>query len=242
MRNGPPRPAIHPHFLGSRVSFGYNKKMSKANQRAYDLIKIKILDGSLQPGSQLKEDELAVICGVSRTPIRDAMHRLEAEMFIKRTDSQRSFVSSWSHEAIEELFSLRAMLEAHAAARAAERVTSAALDTMQLNIEEIQKSVTKPQPDVEQFLLLNAQFHGHIVAAAASEQLSQMIKRLVLQPIVHRTALRYSSVQLTRSVAEHVEIVAALKQHDPDWARAVMTSHIRRAFHVYREDIDGAKA
>ena len=63
-----------------------------------------------------------------------------------------------------------------------------------------------------------------------------MINRLVLQPIVHRTALRYDADQLRRSLAKHVEIVAALEAHDADWARAVMTSHIRRAFHVYRSE------
>lgn len=212
--------------------------MSKASHRAYDLIKTKILDGTLQPGTQLKEDELAEICGVSRTPIRDAMHRLETEMFIKRSDSQRSFVSSWSSEAIEELFTLRSMLEGHAAARAAEKVTAQTLELMHRNVEESHRAVDKPAPDVEAFLRMNAEFHRQIVEAAASDQLSQMIRRLVLQPIVHRTAMRYNSNQLSRSVAEHKEIVSALAQHDPDWARAVMVAHIRRAFHVCRDDLD----
>jgi DNA-binding GntR family transcriptional regulator len=211
--------------------------MSKASHRAYDLIKARILDGSLQPGSQLKEDELAELCGVSRTPIRDAMHRLEAEMFIKRSDSQRSFVSSWSPEAIEELFTLRTMLEGHAAARAAERVTADTLELMHRNLEESHRAVDKPEPDIEAFLLMNAQFHWQIVESAASDQLSQMIKRLVLQPVVHRTALRYSADQLSRSVAEHGQIVLALAQHDADWAKSVMIAHIRRAFHVYRDDL-----
>ncbi len=211
--------------------------MSKASHRAYDLIKMKILDGTLQPGAQLKEDELAEICGVSRTPIRDAMHRLEAEMFIKRSDSQRSFVSSWTAEAIEELFTLRSMLEGHAAARAAERVTAETLELMHRNVEASHRAVERPLPDIDAFLLMNAQFHWQIVEAAASDQLSQMIKRLVLQPIVHRTAMRYNAEELSRSVAEHAQIVSALAQHDADWAKSVMISHIRRAFHVCRDDL-----
>jgi DNA-binding GntR family transcriptional regulator len=210
--------------------------MSRASDRAYDEIKAQILRGTLAPGMQLKEEELAEICGVSRTPVRDAMHRLEAEMFIQRTDSQRSFVSNWSIEDIEELFTLRTMLEGHATAQAAERVTPEMLAELHRNVAAIDAAIDRPLPDVDAFLVKNAQFHALIIQAAASDRLAHMINRLVLQPIVHRTALRYDGDQLRRSLAEHVEIVAALEAHDADWARAVMTSHIRRAFHVYRSE------
>ena len=210
--------------------------MSRASDRAYDEIKARILNGALAPGMQLKEEELAEICGVSRTPVRDAMHRLEAEMFIQRSDSQRSFVSGWSIEDIEELFTLRTMLESHAAAQAAERVTPEMLADLHRNVAAIDAAIDRPLPDVDRFLIKNAEFHALINQAAASDRLTHMINRLVLQPIVHRTALRYDADQLRRSLAEHVEIVAAIEAHDPDWARAVMTSHIRRAFHVYRNE------
>ncbi|WP_174298228.1 GntR family transcriptional regulator [Sphingomonas bacterium] len=213
--------------------------MSRASDRAYDEIKARILNGALAPGAQLKEEELAEICGVSRTPVRDAMHRLEAEMFIQRSDSQRSFVSDWSIEDIEELFTLRTMLESHAAAQAAERVTPEMLVRLHDNVAAIDAAIDRPLPDVDGFLLKNAQFHALITQAAASDRLAHMINRLVLQPIVHRTALRYDADQLRRSLAEHVEIVAALEARDPEWARAIMTSHIRRAFHVHRSEHPG---
>ena len=210
--------------------------MSRASDRAYDEIRRLILDGTLAPGTQVKEEVLAEICGVSRTPIRDALHRLEAEMFIQRSDSQRSFVSNWSDEDIDELFTLRTMLEGHAAARAAERATPDILAALRGNIDAIQSAIDRPVPDVDIFLAMNAAFHGLIVQAAASNQLATMLNRLVLQPIVHRTALRYDADQLARSLSEHVEIVAALERRDSDWARAVMVSHIRRALHVYRSE------
>ena len=210
--------------------------MSKASDRAYNEIKGLILRGELAPGAPLREEELAEICGVSRTPVRDAMHRLEAEMFIQRSDSQRAFVGNWSIADIEELFTLRTMLESHAAAQAAERVTPEILVELHRNVAAIDAAIDRPLPDVDAFLLKNAQFHAMIVQATASDRLANMINRLVLQPIVHRTAQRYDADQLRRSLAEHVEIVAALEARDPDWARAVMTSHIRRAFHVYRSE------
>lgn len=210
--------------------------MSRASDRAYDEIKAQILNGSLAPGAQLKEEELAEICGVSRTPVRDAMHRLEAEMFIQRSDSQRSFVSNWSIDDIDELFTLRTMLEGHAAAQAAERATPEMLAALRRNVATIDAAIDRPLPDVDTFLAANAQFHALIIQAAASDRLAHMINRLVLQPIVHHTAMRYDADQLRRSLAEHVEIVAALEARDGAWAHAVMTSHIRRAFHVYRSE------
>lgn len=210
--------------------------MSRASVRAYDQIRTRILSGELAPGSQLKEEDLAEICGVSRTPVRDAMHRLESEMFIQRSDSQRSFVSVWSDADIEELFTLRTMLESHAAARAAERATPEILRALQSNVGSIASAINRPIPDVDTFLAMNAEFHGLIVQAAASPQLAMMLNRLVLQPIVHRTAMRYDANQLSRSLSEHAEIVAALEQRDGEWARAVMVSHIRRALHVYRSE------
>lgn len=207
--------------------------MSKASDRAYDKIRARILSGELKPGGQLKEEELAEICGVSRTPVRDAMARLESEMFIYRSESQRSFVSEWSIDDVEEVFTLRTMLESHAASRAAQRADEATIRMLRANNAEIAKAIRGPAPDVDAFLRLNRAYHSIVLEAAASDRLALMLNRLVLQPIVHRTALRYDRAQLERSLSEHEEVVAAIARHDPQWAGAVMTSHIRRAYHVY---------
>ncbi len=210
--------------------------MSRASDLAYARIRQMILTGVLAPGAQVKEEDLADHCGVSRTPVRDAMHRLEAEMFIQRSDSQRSFVSKWSAADIDELFTLRTMLEGYAAARAAERVTPGILGAMQANSTIIAKAIDRASPDVDTFLAMNAEFHGLVIQAAASHQLAKMLNRLVLQPIVHHTAMRYDGEQLARSLAEHIELTTALAQRDAEWASAVMTAHIRRALHVYRSE------
>ena len=207
--------------------------MSKASDRAYEQIRARILSGDLKPGSQLKEEELAESCGVSRTPVRDAMTRLQNEMFLYRSESQRSFVSEWSGDDVEEVFTLRTMLESHAASRAAERASDAMIEALRANNAEIGKAIRGPTPDVDAFLRLNRAYHAMVLEAAASDRLAMMLNRLVLQPIVHRTALRYDRAQLERSLSEHEEIVAAIARRDPQWAGAVMTSHIRRAYHVY---------
>lgn len=219
--------------------------MSKATDRAYAQIRAAILDGTLPPGGQLTESDVAELCGVSRTPVREAMSRLEAEMFIERTDSQRSFVSNWSDDDIEDLFTLRTMLESYAASRAVRNVTGETLAQLQKTSAAIAQAIHRVPPDIDTFLQENAIFHRLIIEAAASPRLGAMMARLVLVPIVHQTAQQYTQAQLERSLADHDEIIAAFEARDPQWAQAVMTSHIRRAFHAHRgdtgEDVTGGE-
>ena len=80
--------------------------MSRASDRAYAEIRGLILSGEIAPGAQLKEEQLAELCGVSRTPVRDALRRLEADLYIVRSGSQRAFVADWSREEVDEMFAL----------------------------------------------------------------------------------------------------------------------------------------
>ena len=207
--------------------------MSKASERAYAEIRGLILSGDAPPGAPLTEEALADICGVSRTPVREALRRLEAELYVVRSDSQRLFVADWNAEDLAEMFTLRAMLEAHAAARAATRITPATLDTLRACNARITAAVGAAEPDVATFLNENRSFHEITIAAADSPRLATMLAALVEQPVVRRTAARYNHTELARSAHEHGELIQAFAARDIEWARAVMTGHIRRAFHAF---------
>ena len=209
--------------------------MSRASDRAYSQIRSMILSGQLAAGAQIREEHLADACGVSRTPVRDALRRLEAELFIRRNDSQRSFVADWSLEDLEDAFTLRGMLESHAAARAATRISERQLHALQAENDALRVAITRPSPDVLAFLEHNRRFHEIIVEAAASEKLENLLSRIVEQPVVWRTAQHYDQENLLRSCREHDEILAAFSRRDEVWASSVMSGHIRRAFHSYAD-------
>lgn len=213
--------------------------MSRASDRAYDNIRSMILSGELQPGSQIGEEALAELCGVSRTPVRDALRRLEAEMFVRRNESQRSFVADWSLDDLQEAFQLRAMLEAHAAKRAASRVTWDQLARLRSHNAQLKQAIDQNIPDVPRFLDHNRQFHAIILEAAGSERLAGMLSQVTEQPVVLRTARQYDLENLRRSHHEHDELLMAFDNRDGEWAAAVMTAHIRRAFHAYAEAHSG---
>ncbi len=213
--------------------------MSRASEKAYQLIRERIISGALAPQTQLKEEELAELCGVSRTPIRDALRRLEAEMLVRRTDTQRTFVPDWTADEVKEIFTLRAMLESHAAARAAERITDEQIDTLRRYNDEIDRAIHgSAQLDAEAFVTNNRHFHNTLMTASHSERLIKMRGLIVEQSILHRTARNYDRIGLARSHADHEEMVLAFKARDSDWARSLMDNHIRRAYHVTLSDKD----
>lgn len=209
--------------------------MSKAAEHAYLEIKSRILSGVLRPGIQLREEELAEICGVSRTPVRDALKRLEAEFFVRKTDAARTFVCDWSLDDIDEMFALRGMLEGHAAARCAARMDAADILELQTINDRLAEALVAGEDVFQEFLGLNAQFHNKILESAGSHRLSGMLGRLIEQPVVQQTAQQYDRAQLMQSQSEHAELLAAFARRDSEWARSIMMSHIRRAFHAFAD-------
>ena len=207
--------------------------MSRASDHAYSEIRSLILSGDAPPGSPLREEQLAEMCGLSRTPVRDALRRLEAELYVVRSESQRTFVADWSREDVSEMFALRAMLEAHAARRAAERMTEDRLAELRQCNRDLEKAVGKARPDVIGFLERNRDFHALIIDTAASPRMAATLATLVEQPIVRRTAMHYGREELEQSASEHRELLKAFAARDGEWAHSVMTAHIRRAFHAF---------
>ena len=216
--------------------------MSRASDRAYDRIRSMILQGDLPSGTQIREEHLAEVCGVSRTPVRDALRRLESQAFIRRSESQRSFVAEWSLNDIADAFELRAMLEGRAARRAAERSTEAAMQRLRDCNRAIFNAVSSPPADVPGFLEGNREFHEMILEMAASRRISSLLSALIEQPVVWRTAHHYGREALQKSHLEHEELLAAFARRDGAWAEAVMTAHIRRAFHAYADAHEGLTA
>ncbi len=209
--------------------------MSRASDRAYSAIRNMILSGELPAGAQLGEEALAEVCGVSRTPVREALRRLEADMLVGRTGTQRTFVADWSIDDVADAFELRAMLESRAARRAAERMTDVALARIRAANRALAAAIQQPVPDVAGFLEANREFHAQVLDAAGSRRLGALLGTLIEQPVVLRTARHYSREELRRSHSEHEELAAAFARRDGAWAEAIMASHILRAYHAYAD-------
>jgi DNA-binding GntR family transcriptional regulator len=207
--------------------------VSGSSDKAYWEIRTRIENGTFAPRQQLTEQELAALTGVSRTPVRDALKRLEAEALIERSDSKRIFVAAMSLSDLDEMYTVRVLLEGQAAAFAAQRRTPAELERLtQTNLRIGATLQRKGRPDHARFLEENADFHATLMDAARAPRLKALLSVIVERPIVRRTVDHYATEELQRSHAEHETLIAALRAADPEWARAAMAAHIRRSFQV----------
>lgn len=210
--------------------------MSRSSEKAYAAIRDMILDGAVKPGDHLSEEHLSVAIGVSRTPVRDALRRLEADYFVSIKANRGARVRGWDSEDVDDLFQLRALLEGFAVRLAAERSTPAHVAELRRQIATIDRALAaKPEPDIEQFLRANARFHQIICEAAGNSRLSDMIAALVAQAVVVRTANVYSKKDLERSNAHHREMTDAIEAHDGGLAELVMRTHILTAGKAFQK-------
>ena len=207
--------------------------VSTAGGKAYDRIRAAILSGDFGAGRRLKEDELTGFCKVSRTPVREALRRLALEGLVQFTPNAGAQVSTVSAGDLEEIYALRAMIESHAAERAAVLISEPAIARLSVLAARMEQSVSLKDDEFSaEFTSANADFHRIILQAAKSPRLSAMAAMVIEVPLARRTLAGYSEQDLARSLGHHRELIDALAVHDGPWAASVMRSHIHAAFRV----------
>ncbi|MHA3703945.1 GntR family transcriptional regulator [Jatrophihabitans sp. YIM 134969] len=187
----------------------------------------RILSGQAPGGSRLGEVELARELGMSRTPVRQALLRLAAEGLVEVAPNRGARVIVRSERELEYVFELRARLEGLAARRSATRATPEHLDLLDKLAAEI--AVAAERRDMDQVTRLNGQFHGLLIEIADSATLAAAVGGLLHASVLARTQSSFDEAAHRRSSNHHIEIVAALRANDPDWAESVMRSHLLSA-------------
>jgi DNA-binding GntR family transcriptional regulator len=202
----------------------------RAVEKAYEAIRAGIADGRFAPNTRITEQEVAAAAGVSRTPAREALRRLQAEGLLTFTPNQGAVVTSWSADDIDEIFELRVVLESQGAYRAASRATSKQMSRLKELALAYEIEVHTAAPGyLERIATLNSDFHRELYNAAGSPRLNRALAALLETALVHRTFWSYSPEDLRRSAAHHTELAQAVEAHDPEWAGSVMRAHILAA-------------
>ncbi len=162
--------------------------------------------------------------------MREALSRLAAEGLVEIVPNRGARVSSWTVAELEGVFDLRAALEPRLTALAVPRA-GAGRRAGPRGIGRRMLRVGSPGPDqdLDALFPLNREFHGRLVALADHPGMAGALAGAVHAPIVLRNFHTYDDASLRRSLAHHVEIVAAIRAGDPAWAQAVMTAHIHNA-------------
>lgn len=193
-------------------------------------IRGRILLGEYEPGEHLKEERLAEELGVSRTPVRQALTMLEAEGLVEIAWNRGAMVCTFGAEEVWEIYDLRAILEGHAARRAASRITGEEVERLrELAREQEEISPGGPaerEAEVRRLVATNQEFHGAIAAASRNGRLQRLLQRTVEVPLVYKAFFWYTPHERVISNHYHRQIVSALEQRDAERADILMREHV----------------
>jgi DNA-binding GntR family transcriptional regulator len=195
------------------------------NKDAYSLVLAAIDEGVYLPGDRLVESELAERFGVSRTPVREALQRLETQSVLVR-DGRSMVVSSLDHDQLGELYVVRAELEALAARLAAQHAAPEEVRVLREMVTQDMDILGNPQ----QLSRANRRFHRQLHLASHNRYLIQQLE------MVHRTMALMATTTFavegrdSMALEEHSDIVTAIENRDGDAAAAALKSHISMAY------------
>ena len=205
----------------------YNMKINEylpLRDIVFQTLRNAIITGELQPGERLMETQLAEKLGVSRTPIREAIRKLELEGLVVMVPRKGAQVAQFTEKDIQDVLEVRAALEALAAKLACRRMDDRAFLKLQLAIAEY--SYAAKNKDLETMIEKDVEFHDIICNATQNDQLIQLFNNLKEQ--VNRDRITYlKNAEDSETVeAEHLAILEALKNKDEEVASNLASNHI----------------
>jgi DNA-binding GntR family transcriptional regulator len=216
--------------------------MATACEQAYLTLRRRLADGTYPPGAHLREEDLAAQLGVSRTPVREALRRLDAEGWLRVVPNQGAFAAEWSRAEIEEIFDLRALLESHAAERAAASPAAQGIVALRAACDAGEAAMpAKDLAAIERVSEANVRFHQALWQMSGLVRTRSILASLAVPPMILRNFRCFDETNLRRSLAQHREMTAAIAARNPAWAGAVMRAHVQAGKAIFLAAADAAE-
>lgn len=196
----------------------------------FESLREAILLGRLKPGERLMEIQLAEEMGVSRTPVREAIRKLELDGFVVMVPRKGAYVAGITLKDIADVFEVRAALEGMAAALAAERITDEELD--QLERALVHTSEFRSDDSINALAALaesDTVFHDIIYQASRNQRLGQIITHLREQIQRFRMTSLSQPGRVKLTLDEHKKIVEAISDRDVELSRMLAREHVENA-------------
>ncbi len=217
--------------------------MPSARDLVYGELRRRLMAGAFLPGEKLREERIAKALDVSRTPVRQAIERLEADGLVKRDGRRGTVVLGWLDRDIDEAFQLRLLLEPYAASVAAQRATPEQIDELETINRGMREAAESDAADrVDRVQKLNNRFHHALLAAAQSARVRSLVDSLLDLPIIIGSFYFYSREDMLRSVDHHRDIIAALRAGDAAHAEVAMRFHLSATHLLFRGQRTGKKS
>ena len=186
-----------------------------------------IRKGVLEPGERLMEVQLADELGISRTPVREAIRKLEQEGYVIMMPRRGTYVADVSESDIKEIFEIRSALESLATGLAARRIEQDEIEKLQNLLNEIEEYIA--QGDMDKIVETDIKFHELLYQFSRNERLAAIISNLKEQLSRFRTLSMSYPGRLQETFEEHSEMVEAIADGDVSAARDAAEHHMERA-------------
>lgn len=207
--------------------------MQHSRDKAYEVLRQRLVGGHYAPGHQLKEEHVARELGLSRTPVRTALRRLVDDGLATDTAGQGIRVAAWSEWDVEETFQLRMLLEPYASFLAATRGGAELVRTLKESNEAMSHGITLGRDGIAQVQTANRDFHHALLEASGSPRLRGMLETMIDMPIIKRSFYIYTPQELEQSLHHHRDLTLAVEAMDGELARQVMQLHLRMSYHRF---------
>jgi DNA-binding GntR family transcriptional regulator len=224
--------------VGSVFSGRHDRR--KVTDWVYEELKLAIIDLRLAPGEPLREAALAEQLGVSKTPIREALTRLEQDGLVETTSFKGAAATVYSRRDLEEIYELRELLEVAAVRRAAESMN----DKDRARLEQVcaASRALRPAQDADRLSQLLTEFDQLLFAQVTNRRIRALVDNL--QAHLTRIGRLTTDIpgRIGDSVAEHDRILEAIMAGDPDLAEQWLRAHIRSVREAQLDSLpDGAE-
>jgi DNA-binding GntR family transcriptional regulator len=194
--------------------------------QVFEQVKGMILRGEIPPGRRIIENEVADSMGISRTPVREAVHRLATEGFLNPLPKGGYAVRGLTLSGVEETFDIRSTLESFAAFLAAKRFADEELFPLEEKIDEFQRCLDGN--DLSELTRINTDFHELLYALSRSPRLIKMIHDLRDDIFLLRKVMLNSADMARLSNKDHREMIRAMKKRDSEKVEKLVKKHILR--------------
>ena len=196
-------------------------------KKVLNYLREKILSGAMSPDERLIETRIAKEIGVSRTPIREALHSLEQERLVKAIPRVGYVVTRMQKEEVEEICEIRVAIEGLAIRRAIERAQKQLAKDLRKNILRQRSEISKG--NLRAYVELDAQFHEVSAVLSGSSRLLDMTQMLRRHMLRFRIQALYIIETALKSLKGHERILEAVEKGDPKTAVALLEQHLKSA-------------
>lgn len=212
------------------------KKRKSFREEVYESLRRSILHGHLKAGERLIEEKIARQMGISRTPVREALHKLEQEELVVRLPKKGFAVREFTKADVEEIFGIRAALESYAASLATLHIPSERIEALERNLDETRRAMEKGEYD--RVIRLHTEFHNDLYKACKSKKLLGMINTYSDYFYRYRPALVHSASGFQSSLEDHRQMLEAMKKRDPQRVEKLVRKHLDRGKRIILKEVE----